>query len=327
MTKKDRKVILFPGTYTRLIEEAEEHARNYKFQQAVTLFDEAFQYYDYETVRDNILYTYAYSLYEVKETARARDVCEYVISGKAQSIYYFEFVELFVSVCIDLRDYKVARDTIEKMLQEGYVPQSKVEQFEHLRTFIEKVADKTNLEQYEVQEADEEFNSVQFFTEPPEVQLFMLQQLMAINIRPYAEQLKLIIERDDTHPFVKSIALILLVEQQVDIEVTVEKFGQSKLVNPAELALPTKLPQFAKVQAIVADQTEQDPTIYTMIEQLIAKHSIVTYPFEWLHFHEEDVAFSYIDYVHTMFGNVREMDYEIVEFLQTLEKLTELQQM
>ena len=53
--------------------------------------------------------------------------------------------------------------------------------------------------------------------------------------------------------------------------------------------------------------------------------SIVTYPFEWLDYESDDVAISYIDFVRSMFGEIQEMDYEIIEFLQKLEKLTELQ--
>lgn len=62
-----------------------------------------------------------------------------------------------------------------------------------------------------------------------------------------------------------------------------------------------------------------------MVQYLMAKHAIVTYPFEWHPFEADDVAYSYIDFVFSMLGNVQEMDYEIVEFLQMLEKLTELQ--
>ena len=63
-----------------------------------------------------------------------------------------------------------------------------------------------------------------------------------------------------------------------------------------------------------------------MVEYLISKHAIVTYPFEWLDYDPEDVAYTYIDFVSLMFGNVQEMDYELIEFLQMLEKITELQE-
>lgn len=69
---------------------------------------------------------------------------------------------------------------------------------------------------------------------------------------------------------------------------------------------------------------EQDPSTLEMVQYLMAKHAIVTYPFEWHPFEADDVAYSYIDFVLAMLGNVQEMDYEIIDFLQMLEKLTEL---
>ena len=69
---------------------------------------------------------------------------------------------------------------------------------------------------------------------------------------------------------------------------------------------------------------EQDPSTLEMVQYLMAKHAIVTYPFEWQPFEADDVAYSYIDFVLAMLGNVQEMDYEIIDFLQMLEKLTEL---
>lgn len=96
-------------------------------------------------------------------------------------------------------------------------------------------------------------------------------------------------------------------------------------INPSTLSLPTKMPQFNHISKIVMDKLDKDPSTLELVEYLVAKHAIVTYPFEWLHYDAEDVALSYIDFVRTMFGSVHEMDYEIVEFLQNLEKLTELQ--
>lgn len=51
-----------------------------------------------------------------------------------------------------------------------------------------------------------------------------------------------------------------------------------------------------------------------MVQYLMAKHAIVTYPFEWHPFETDDVAYSYIDFVQSMLGKVQEMDYELIDF-------------
>ncbi len=90
--------------------------------------------------------------------------------------------------------------------------------------------------------------------------------------------------------------------------------------------MPTKLPQYKKVITLVREQLEQEPSKLEMVEYLISKHVIGTYPFEWLDYDPEDVAYAYIDFVSLMFGNVQEMDYELIDFLQMLEKITELRE-
>ncbi|UZM98558.1 hypothetical protein OL548_29060 [Lysinibacillus sp. MHQ-1] len=64
----------------------------------------------------------------------------------------------------------------------------------------------------------------------------------------------------------------------------------------------------------------QDPTTLEMVQYLMAKHAIVTFPFEWHPFVAEDVAYSYIDFVSSMLGNVKEMDDEIVDFFTNVRK-------
>ena len=110
------------------------------------------------------------------------------------------------------------------------------------------------------------------------------------------------------------------------MELTISKFNQVQTLNPASLDLPTKLPQFQEITNYVVEQLEQEPSTLEFVQYLIAKHAIVLYPFEWTEYNSEDVAISYIDFVRSMFGEIIEMDYEIVEFLQLLEKMSDLQE-
>lgn len=145
-------------------------------------------------------------------------------------------------------------------------------------------------------------------------QSIKLHRLMDTNVRQLKTALQAIIESTTVHPFVQSLALILLVEQEVSIDITVSKLGHSKTINPAQLSLPNQLPQYGEIKNIVESKLTQDPTTLEMVQYLMAKHAIVTFPFEWHPFEAEDVAYSYIDFVSSMLGNVKEMDYEIVDF-------------
>lgn len=318
-------VVLFPGTVENLIARAHEYVESYQYDLANNSFEEALKYTEGDEVT---LSVYAYSLYETKSFEKAKVVCEQLLS--IGPTMYLEVMELYLTICMQLKQYKQVESIITSLLEEGAIPQEQIDKFERLKDINANIADNAKKQEDTiagVNEIDQDLYQLeQFLTLSPSKQLTLVHELTTMNIRPIMQQLKAIIENEATHPFIKSIVLILLVEQQVDVNIKISKFNQEKYVNPSVLELPTKMPQFTAVSKIIIDKLEKEPSTLEMVEYLLSKHAIVTYPFEWLHYETEDVALSYIDLVKTMFGSVQEMDYELVEFLQTLEKLTELQE-
>ncbi|MCM3389676.1 hypothetical protein LG296_12625 [Ureibacillus chungkukjangi] len=320
-----KNVVIFPGTVETLIARAHEYVENYQYDLANSSFEEALKYTEGDEVT---LSVYAYSLYETKSFEKAKKVCEELLS--IGPTMYLEVMELYLTICMQLKQYKQVESIISSLLEEGAIPQEQIDKFERLKDINSNIADNVKKQEdiiASVNEIDEDlFQLEKFLSLPPNRQLTLVHELTTMNIRPIVQQLKAIIENEETHPFIKSIVLILLVEQQVDVNIKISKFEQEKYVNPTVLELPTKMPQFIAVSKIIIEKLEKEPSTLEMVEYLLSKHAIVTYPFEWLHYETEDVAISYIDLVRAMFGSVQEMDYELVEFLQILEKLTELQE-
>ena len=243
---------------------------------------------------------------------------------------YLEVMELYLTICMQLKQFKQVESIISSLLEEEAIPEEQVEKFQRLKELNANIANNNENHEGIIQNQThfdfESFSIENFLSLTPNNQLLQIHDLTATSVQPIIPQLRAIIENEQTHSFIKSLILILLVEQGANIDVTISKFGRTQQVNTAELELPTKLPQFNQVLEIVIDKLEQDPSILEMVQFLISKHAIATYPFEWLDYEAEEVALSYIDFVRAMFGNVQEMDYELVEFIQNLENLTELQQ-
>lgn len=316
-------IVVFPGTTERLIEQGHRHAEAYQYDLAVQCLEEALQYTDGD---EAMLSVYAYALYETRAFEKAKTVCEDLLAiGPA---FYFEIMELYLTICMQLKDFEQARELIEALLEEELIPPEQIEKFERLRNLNNEIAENSQShEEVEVKEIDFEVYELDGFKEKTlQHQIILLHELAGTNIRQVQHLLKTIIEDAKMHPFIQSLALILLAEQEVNIDVTISKFGEVITVNTSELKLPTDLPQFQIVQSIVREKLAQEPTTLEMVEHLLAKHTIVSYPFEWLSYDSEDVALSYIDYVQEMFGQVKEMDYEIIGFLQMLDKFSEFQQ-
>ncbi len=319
-------VVVFPGTVERLLAQAHAYAEDYQYDLANEKFEEALQY----TTDDDemTLSVYAYSLYEARDFEKAKGICERLLEiGPSM---YFEVMELYLTICMQLRQFKQVEKIIDSLMEEGVIPDDQLEKFSRLKNLNADIAENKYVEEGKavIQEAVEEGFSVEgFLGKPAQEQLAAVQELMISNIRPVAPVLKDIIEHEGTHPFVKSLMLLLLVEQEVPMEIEIKKFDRTLTVNPVELDLPTKMPQFQAVAAIVMKELEQEPSTLELVHHLLAKHAIATYPFEWLDYDDRDVAMGYIDYVGAMFGKVQEMNDEIIGFLQHLEKLTELQHM
>lgn len=331
MRKKHKKlttfenVVIFPGTVERLIAQAHEHVENYRYDLANKSFAEALNYTEGDEMT---LSVYAYSLYEAKSFEEAKEVCEQLLSiGPSM---YLEVMELYLTICMQLKQFKQVESIISSLLEEEAIPEEQVEKFQRLKELNANIASNNEHHEELTQNSAhfdfDSFSIERFLSLSPNDQLLQIHDLTAANIQPIIPQLRAIIENEQTHSFIKSLLLILLVEQNANIDVNITKFGRMKHVNTAELELPTKLPQYNQVLMIILDKLEQEPSILEMVQFLISKHAIVTYPFEWLDYDSDDIALSYIDFVRAMFGNVQEMDYELVEFIQNLENLTELQQ-
>lgn len=317
--KKHGNVVLFPGTTERLLEEARELAENYHFVQANELFDKVFKITPGD---ETSLSVYAYSLYETKNFEKAKDVCEELLTlGPSM---YFEVMELYLTICMQLRQYKQVEKIIDSLFEEDVVPLDQVEKFHRLQKLNADIAENQNAQPEELVEELFELDGTAFIQKSIQEQLVIVHELEGKNVRPMLAELKWIVEHDDVHPFIQSLLIIVLVEQDVNESLTISKLNRTENINPAQLELPTEMPQFQKVNEHVLNRLEQEPSTLDLVQALIAKHAIVTYPFEWFDYESEDVAISYIDFVKTMFGEIQEMDYEMIDFIQSLEGLLNL---
>ncbi|MCH7322263.1 DUF3196 domain-containing protein [Solibacillus sp. MA9] len=320
--KSSRKVILFPGTVERLFNEAKSLAELSRYHEANDLFEQALLLEEGDEVS---LSVFAYSLYETKSYVRAKEICEDILA-KGPNMY-FEVMELYLTICMQLRQFKQVEKIIQSLLEEDIIPSDEIDKFTRLKKLNAEIAEnqEAHLLQTTIDEDDDDFDVHLFLQLTVQQQLLQIHEMTDINIRPFVEELKIIIETESVHPFIQSLLLILLVEQQVNIPIALAKFNHMDTINPAQLELPTKLPQFQAVMVHITETLEQDPTMLEAVNHLVAKHAIVLYPFEWSGYNSEDVANSYVNFVKTMFGEILEAHDELDDFLQKLESMTDLQ--
>ena len=316
-------VVLFPGMVEKLIERAHEAVELTCYEEANELFEQAL---GYQKGDEYILSVYAHSLYEVKNFKRAKEICEELIA--LQPEFYFEVMELYLTICMQLKEFQQVEKIIETLFNEQMIPVEQQEKFQRIQELNKRIAfNKQQLEQEKQAESllKEQMDDNRFLNLPLMEQLILVQQLSEVNIRPYKNFLKEMIEDDKVHPFIQSLLLSLLVEQEVSIDISVAKFGMEKKINPVECELPTELPQFQEIHNILAERYNQNPTVWEMLREVLSKHAIIAYPFEWTPYHSVDVANTYVQYVNAMFGQIEEHDCDIMKKIKLLDQLSELQ--
>ena len=305
----------------KLLAQAEMHVHQYEYKNASDLLEQAFQYEKPDT---KYLTMYAYCLYETKRYKEMQLACEQLL--ELNPPHYFEVMELYLTALIQQKEFKQVEKLIETMKKERIIPAEHFERFNRLQKLNSNVADLK--EQKEKQEnpvnKDEWFEAETFIQLSKEEQLMVMQQLTERNIRPLTEELVLIVQHPGTHPSIRSLILIMLVEQEVSANVMVTKFGQSIEVDTKSLPLPTALPKFEVISNALYDFFEQEPTTLELVQFLLSKHAIVMYPFDYFDHEVDDLVYAYIDFVRIMFGEMRESDVELQRFLQQLENLSDM---
>lgn len=327
MTEKKQpqkqNVIMFPGTIDRLKSQAHTYAETYQYDLAVETFEEVLRH---EEGDEQLLSAYAFSLFEIRRFADARAVCEQLFQMGTD--LYIEVMELYLSTCMELREFQHVEEIISQLMAENVIPPQALEQFEHIRALNGRIAE-TAAQKEEVAHIEETIQTEDylldaFFEQSLWKQMQLLRTLQQANVRPFATKLKKIIEAEDVHPMIQSVALYLLVEQEISIEVKVTKFGHSQLFNAQKLVLPEQMDIVNEVMKRTEETLQQEVSTYDMVQYLVARHILVTYPYAWFEYEAEEVAEGYVDYVHQMFGHVQETDYDLMDFLSELEKFSEL---
>lgn len=314
-------IVLFPGTIDILIARAHECVENGQFEEANECFEEALQYFEGDELT---LSVYSYSLYETKNYEKAKIVCEKLLS--LRPTMYFEVMELYLTICMQLKEFLQVEQIISTLLKEEKIPKEQIDKFKKLKELNANIAQLKEMQDNKCNEEIqfENFQLDAFLSLDKSEQVKEIHGLASTNIRPILSQLKAIVEHKECHPFIKSMILILCVEQQVDIEIKVEKFGETLVVNPLHLSVPTKMPKYQTISNIIENQLDNNPTFLEMVTGLITKHAIVSYPFEWLDYDAHYVADNYISYVETLFGKIVEVDNEFLNFIHQLENLSQL---
>lgn len=292
--RKSENVIVFPGTFEKLVATGLNYVQHKQFDKAVEAFDQAIIF---EPDYPEFLGPYAVALYETKDFVRAKDIAAKLLHSGTTS--YIDAMELYLTISIQLQEYEEVEMTIDTLLEEGIIPQDLLTKFNYLRELNTRLSMRYTFD--ESRPVDAPFTFEDFLEMDSYSQQHTLASLEGTDLHGMIPVLEDIAESVHLSPLILTFAITLLQQIGYSKEITIQKFGEEIVIVPAEMSLPGQDPFTKKVLSIIDDMLLQDPSRFEMANSLIEKFAITAFPLSWGEYDEEEVANAYVQYIDCLF--------------------------
>jgi tetratricopeptide (TPR) repeat protein len=275
--KKRSNVIPIPNLKERYLDMGTALLKSKKYQEALEMFSQAKKLNEGEA---EIYLGMAICLMELGELVEAKEICKKML--REDIGHYFTVLQIYLTILIQLREYLEVQLTIEAVLEENHLPAESAEHFYKLLEFSRKMTqnDANFIEDDEMEDEANQPLYLEDILEDPTKQIDYIQSLRDRNLSKHFSALKILLENPASHPMVKSMILHVMIENEVEKEVTVYKFGESITIIPAKLEDISELP-FTKRVLTVLDDTlgNENPTLFEAVKELWIRHLYVLFPF------------------------------------------------
>lgn len=290
--KRKGNVIVFPTTINRLLTDGMNFLKNENYEEAR---DKLYQVLSYEPENAAALGAYAYSLFELGDYDEALEVCRELL--KVGPIHYLETMELYISILIQVREYKEAEQMIEVLIEEKVLPEDRLEQFQQLRELNERIASNRPTENV----AASLYELDHFLTLSPLEQERLIMDLPLTSYKAMKNYLIKIAEHPNVDMLTKTYILFMLHQEKVRGTVNVQKFHFEGSFSIAALPDPINNKRLNSVKKYFEDELVQDPTRLEMVQELFERHIYLLYPFQWEEYDPKEIAAAYLSYLDLLF--------------------------
>ena len=277
MKKNEHKIIPFPHLSELLMKKGMEAMEGKNYKEAYRYFDQGIQM---EPNHEDINLGLALSLVELGRYQEAKEIVKRMMDQGIGD--YFHVINIYLMILLQLNEHEEIATVIEALFDEDQVPPERVESLQNLLLMSKRIVgqqeDSSQPSQSEGLPIDEAEVLRILESGTIEEQLYILSSLSNQNIRPWADALcQYLIE--EKHPFLKTLVLSLLREQEVNRTVELNKFGQRWTVNIEDLPKPEETRFLMELQRELSEKLEHnDPIMYEQAMEMVKRHNILLYP-------------------------------------------------
>jgi tetratricopeptide (TPR) repeat protein len=269
-------IFLFPNVDRRLIEKGLDSLQNKRFSEAIQYLELA---KDYNSENVELIIGLIIAYFEAGNLKAAKELARDSLQKGVGD--YFQLIDIYIMILLQLNEYEEIVATIQALLDEKELPIEKVDNFTKLLEFS-----KRKLE-YEMipsigESMYEETKAIDLFAcHSLNEQFLKVASLAEKNVRAYLKEIKFYLESKQGHPFIKTMLIQLLKEQELNEKIQVEKFQRVQEIDPSNLLDIDKSEITCALKQVLKQSIEHDnPILYEHIASIIDRHTFLLYPFE-----------------------------------------------
>lgn len=272
--KKGRdNIIPFPGLEARLVEKGLDAIVHKNFQEAAELLIQAVEMNEEHY---NARFGLIVALVELGKYREAKEHCQSILQQGIGD--YLKTMEMYIMILVQLQEYEEMEAIIHALVDEGQIPVDKIDHFESMLQFSKRMSKEEM--NFSITEEDSDYE-LALLSKSTEEQLLIISKVKEENVRKYIVEIKDYLQSLEGHPFVKTMLLLLLKEQEVQEPCDVEKFLKHKTVIPAQLEDIQKRAFFAEIAKSLDDVLGQEnPSLCELALQLLERHHYLLFPME-----------------------------------------------
>jgi tetratricopeptide (TPR) repeat protein len=267
-------IVYFPKLKERLIDKGMQALQAKDYHEAISFFEQLVAV-EPDHPQGNI--GMVLCLIELKSLEEAKELCETLLKRDIGD--YFDTVQIYISILIQLGEYTKSKDIIEALFQEEKIPSHLREHFEQILQFSDKMVLNIDKSENRVNRFELETIVKKLESDSREEQLAAIQeigQIDDVSVLPYLEKYLLNPAAD---PINKTILLTIVKEKGFVRKLGIHKFGKQFELDIDTLTDPFNHEFNIRVLNLVSDRLEQEnPTLFELIKQLWWNYILSIYP-------------------------------------------------
>jgi tetratricopeptide (TPR) repeat protein len=275
--KRKDNVIYFPGLEQRLTDKGLESLEKKKFKEAIALLEEA---RELDPNNDNTLIGLVLAYFEAGSFKNAKVLAKEMLHKGIGD--YFQLVDLYLTVLIQLHEYHEIVSTVEALLEEKEIPPEKHDHFLTILQFSRRMAENRQPAEEDVLTEDTNTKELHLLKiKDLNEQLLLISSLAEKNIRPYITEMADYLKDETGHPFLKTMLITLLKEQEVDKEFVVRKFSKEETFRLGSLPEVRVQPKMNQVKELLEAQLlSNNPVLFEQTIGMVERIFFISYPFD-----------------------------------------------